>query len=43
MNNDELDLSDLARSRTSVRSRFNEIARQNVNSNIDLTKLPVKM
>ncbi len=33
MNNDELDLSDLARSRTSVRSRFNEIARQNVNSN----------
>ena len=33
MNNDELNLSDLARSRTSVRSRFNEIARQNVNSN----------
>lgn len=33
MNNDELDLSDLARSRTSVRSRFNEIAHQNVNSN----------
>ncbi len=33
MNNDELDLSDLAKSRTSVRSRFNEIARQNVNSN----------
>jgi cell division protein FtsZ len=33
MNNDELDLSDLARSRTSVRSRFNEIANQNVNSN----------
>ena len=33
MNNDELELSDLARSRTSVRSRFNEIARQNVNSN----------
>jgi len=32
MNNDELDLSNLARSRTSVRSRFNEIARQNVNS-----------
>ncbi len=32
MNNDELDLSDLARSRTSVRSRFNQIARQNVNS-----------
>jgi len=33
MNNDELDLSDIARSRASVRSRFNEIARQNVNSN----------
>ena len=33
MNNDELDLSDLARSRTSVRSRFNEIAHQNVKSN----------
>lgn len=33
MNNDELDLSDLARSRKSVRSRFNEIAHQNVNSN----------
>jgi len=33
MNNDEFDLSDLARSRTSVRSRFNEIAHQNVNSN----------
>ncbi len=33
MNNDKLDLSDLAKSRTSVRSRFNEIARQNVNSN----------
>ena len=33
MNNDELDLSDLARSRASVRSRFNEIAHQNVNSN----------
>ncbi len=33
MNNDELDLSDLARSRTSIRSRFNEIAHQNVNSN----------
>jgi len=33
MNNDELDLSNLARSRTSIRSRFNEIARQNVNSN----------
>jgi len=33
MNNDEFDLSNLARSRTSVRSRFNEIAHQNVNSN----------
>ena len=33
MNSDELDLSDLARSRVSVRSRFNEIAHQNVNSN----------
>ncbi len=33
MNNDELDLSDIARSRASVRSRFNEIAHQNVNSN----------
>jgi len=42
MNNDELDLSDLARSRTSVRSRFNEIAHQNVNysksANLDSDK-----
>jgi cell division protein FtsZ len=32
MNNDEFDLSDIVKSRDSVRTRFNEIARQNVKS-----------
>lgn len=33
MENDEFDLSNIVKSRVSVRSRFNEIARQNVKSN----------
>jgi len=32
MNNDEFDLSEIVKSRDSVRARFNEIARQNVKS-----------
>lgn len=33
MNNDEFDLSEIVKSRESVRSRFNEIARHNIKSN----------